>query len=74
MLKNTKNNKLSSQCFREVMEEINRIDVMGYFFSESASHVWDFWNKNQSNSMNDKKVLRDGLQCFRMGVGSQRPG
>ncbi|MEC7562510.1 MAG: hypothetical protein VX662_02335, partial [SAR324 cluster bacterium] len=29
MLKNTKNNKLSSQCFREVMEEINRIDVMG---------------------------------------------
>jgi len=29
MLKNTQNNKLSSQCFREVMEEINRIDVMG---------------------------------------------
>ena len=61
MLKNTKNNKLSSQCFREVMEEINRIEVMGYLFSESASHVWDFWNKNQSNSMNDKKALRDGL-------------
>ena len=61
MLKNTKNNKLSRQCFREVMEEINRIDVMGYFFSESASHVWDIWNKNQSNSMNDKKALRDGL-------------
>ena len=29
MFKNTQNNKLSSQCFREVMEEINRIDVMG---------------------------------------------
>ena len=69
MLKNTKNNKLSNHCFREVMEEFNRIDVMGYFFSRSASHVWDIWNKNQSNSMNDKKVLRDGLQSFRMGVG-----
>ena len=61
MLKSAKNNKHSSQCFREVMEEINRIEVMGYLFSESASHVWDFWNKNQSNSMNDKKALRDGL-------------
>jgi len=29
MLKNTKNSKHSSQCFREVVEEINRIDVMG---------------------------------------------
>jgi len=29
MLKNTKNIKHSSQCFREVMEEINRIEVMG---------------------------------------------
>jgi hypothetical protein len=29
MLKNTKNNKHSSQCFREMMEEINRIEVMG---------------------------------------------
>ena len=69
MLKNTKNNKLSSQCFREVMEEINRIDVKGKFFSLSASYVWDIWNKNQSNSMNNTKVLRDGLKCFRMGVG-----
>ena len=69
MLKNRKNNKHSSQCFREVMEEINRIDVMGKFFSVSASHVWDIWNKNQSNSMNDKKALRDGLQSLRMGVG-----
>jgi len=51
------------------MEEINRIDVMGKFFSVSASHIWDFWNKNQSNSMIDKKALRDGLQSFRMGVG-----
>ena len=69
MLKNTKNKIQSSQCFREVMEEINRIDVMGKFFSVSASHIWDFWNKNQSNSMIDKKALRDGLQSFRMGVG-----
>ena len=69
MFKNTQNNKLSSQCFREVMEEINRIEVMGKFFSLSAAHVWDIWNKNQSNSMNDKKALRDGLKSFRMGVG-----
>ena len=69
MLKNTKNNKHNSQCFREVREEINRIEVMGKFFSVSASHVSDFWNKNQSNSMNNKKLLRDGLQSFRMGVG-----
>lgn len=62
MLKSTKNNKHSSQCFREVMEEINRIEVMGKFFSASASHVWDIWKKNQSNSMHNRKVLRDGLK------------
>ena len=72
MFKNTQNNKLSSQCFREVMEEINRIDVMGKFISVSAAHIWDFWYKNQSNSMNDKKVLRNGLKSFRMGVGNQK--
>ena len=74
MFKNTQNNKLSSQFFREVIEEINRIDVMGKFFSVSASHVWDIWNKNQSNSMKNRKVLRDGLQSFRMGVGNQKLG
>ena len=64
MLKNTQNNKLSSQCFREVMEEINRIDVMGKFFSVSASHVSDIWNKNQSNSMNDKKGVKRRFAKF----------
>ena len=52
------------------------VEDINSMVKKKVSVIFDLLGKQEieKNERNDRKVLRDGLQSFRMGVGDQKPG